>query len=112
MTEQLTLPIGRLTQQENTSPTLTLQQKFEAFHEANPWVYNSLEVLADDWLQKGHTRIGMKMLTEILRWQYERQTVGDEFKLNNSMTSRYARLLIDNHPEWADAIETRRLRAA
>lgn len=90
--------------------TLTIQQKFEVFHRLNPWVYGALEVLAADYMTH-RRRIGIGMLFEVLRWQYGR-TVGDDFKLNNNFRSRYVRLLIAHHPEWADAFETRTLRAA
>lgn len=90
----------------------TIQERFEAFHAANPWVYRAFEQLTEDWLRTGHQRIGMKMLAEILRWEYGRQTKGDVFKLNNTLVSRYARLLIDRHPEWADVFETRELKSA
>lgn len=90
----------------------TIQERFESFHAANPWVLTALERLTRQWLNSGHTRVGMKMLTERLRWEYGIRTQGDAFRLNNSYTSRYARLLIDLHTEWADAFETRELRAA
>ena len=90
----------------------SIQERFEAFHALNPWVYRALVKLTGDWVARGRTRIGMKMLTEVLRWEYGRQTVGDEFKINNNFTSRYVRLLIAEHPEYAAAFHTRELRAA
>lgn len=91
--------------------TLSIQERFEQFHTLNPWVYRSFETLTHDWLERGHGRIGIGMLTEVLRWQYGRQTVGDDFKLNNNFRSRYVRLLMAEHPEWSDVFETRTLRA-
>ena len=91
---------------------LTIEERFEAFHTANPWVYDALVVLICDWLAAGHRRVGLKAMFEVLRWQYGRSTVGDTFKCNNDFTSRYARLILRRHPEWSDAIETRELRAA
>lgn len=92
---------------------LTIQERFEAFHQANPWVYEAMVSLTRDWLARGHRRLGVGMLQEVLRWQYGRATVGgDEFKLNDHFRSRYARLLIAEHPEFAGVFETRRLRAA
>lgn len=90
----------------------SIQERFESFHELNPWVYRALVRITEDWLARGRTRIGMKMLTEVLRWQYGRATAGDDFKINNNYTSRYVRLLIAEHPEYAHAFETRELRAA
>jgi hypothetical protein len=111
MTQQLELPITELVipvRQEHQ----TIQQAFEAFHAANPWVYQAFARLTADWLGQGHRRVGMKMLTEVIRWQYGRQTESpDGFKINNNFTSRYVRFLIRTHPEWADVFETRELKA-
>lgn len=107
---QLALPMGPL--KLDVVEGETIQQRFESFHAHNPWVYAALESLTLDWLSRGRKRIGIKMLFEILRWQYGRSTTGDEFKLNNNYPSRYARLLIENHPEWADVFHTRELKAA
>jgi hypothetical protein len=94
-------------------PDMTIQETFEAFHAANPWVLRAFEQLTEDWL-KGHRKVGMKMLAEVLRWQHSRRTTtqGRSFKLNNNHTSRYARLLIERHPEWEQAFETRELRSS
>lgn len=94
-----------------SEPAPTIAERFAAFHAANPWVADALERLARDWLAAGHPRVGVKALWEVLRWQYGR-TTGSPFKADNNFTSHYARLLIERHPEWADAIETRALRAA
>lgn len=98
-------------------PTLTappagsIEDRFRAFHEANPWVYDRLRILALDMVGRGHKRIGIGQLWEVLRWQYARATTsGDGLKLNNDYRSRYARLLAENTPELAEAFETRRLR--
>lgn len=85
---------------------LTLEQKFAAFHQANPHVYTNLRRLALDAKRRGR-QVGIKMLYEVLRWQYAMQTSGDDFKLNNSYTSFYARLLMEHEPELIGYFETR-----
>ena len=92
-------------------PELTIQERWEAWSVANPWVMQRLEALVAEWLAAGHSRVGIKQMWEVLRHQYG-VTTGDRFKCNNDFTSRAARDLIDRHPEWAAAIETRALRAA
>lgn len=109
--EQLALDLEPLAHPLH-DPEATIQERFEAFHAANPWVYGAFERLTADWVTHGRSRIGIGMLTEVLRWQYNRTTVGDPFKINNDYRSRYVRLLIDHHPEWADVFETRALKAA
>lgn len=89
----------------------TLQAAFERFHEANPQVYAKLQELAVEWLAN-HRKVGVGMLWEVMRWQLGVKTDGVPYRLNNDYRSRYARLLLAEHPEWEDRIETRVLRAA
>lgn len=93
-------------------PEATIQERFEAFHEANPWVFLSLVMLATQAKLDGRDKVGMKHLVEILRWTYGRQTNGREFRFDNRYTSRYARLVAQQRPDLADLFETRKLRAA
>lgn len=90
-------------------PAQTLEERFWAFHQANPHVADALEELALDLVRRGRKRIGVGMLFEVLRWSSMR-TEGDEYRLNNSYRSRYARLLTDRHPDLCDAFELRELR--
>lgn len=89
----------------------TIHERFISFHALNPWVLFALEKLAADYLASGRTRLSIGMLTEVLRWHYGRATIGDEFKLNNNFRSRYVRLMIGRHPEWASAFTLRELTA-
>ncbi|ASQ94439.1 hypothetical protein AB0M05_35960 [Streptomyces violaceusniger] len=89
----------------------SIQAQFETFHQLNPWVLRALEALTADYLKRGARRVGIGMLFEVLRWRYVTATEGeDEFRLNNNFRSRYVRLLIERHPEWAPAFEVRSLR--
>lgn len=91
----------------------TIQERFEAFHGANPHVYAALRRMALDMAGRGVRRYGMKGLFEVLRWQFAMQTQGDaEFKLNNNYTAHYSRLLMANEPRLADFFVLRELQAA
>lgn len=109
-TEQLELPIEEFVDPEHHADE-TIQQRFDAFHRANPWVYEALVILVRDWVASGRTRAGMKQFIEVIRWEHGRRTDGDSFRLNNNHTSRYARLLVEHHPEWAEVFQLRELRA-
>jgi len=87
----------------------TLEEQFAAFHCANPHVYAALRRLALGMVRRGQRKIGVKMLFEVLRWQYAMTTTdsASSFKLNNNYAPFYARLLMDNEPELAGAFETR-----
>lgn len=90
---------------------MTLDQQFEAFHAANPHVYEALRRLALDAARRGR-RLGIGALFEVLRWQYAMNTtdVDSDYKLNNNYRSFYARLLMEKEPELAGYFETRTLR--
>lgn len=94
------------------SPAASIQERFDAFHKANPHVYTALRRLALAARSRGIQRYGIKGIFEQLRWQYAIQTAGDEYRLNNVFSSRYARLLMQNEPALAGFFETRRLQAA
>lgn len=89
-----------------------LDARFDTFHADNPQVADQLETLAAQWLAV-HERVGMKMLWEVLRWQtgLASSTGVKPYRLNNSFTSRYARLLIGRRPGWNGRILTRNLRS-
>jgi hypothetical protein len=92
---------------------LTLQDKFWQFHYMNPWVYDELIRLARYAKAQGRRKIGMKMLVERLRWSFEIETNSTEqWKLNNSYTSFYARHIMASCPDLEGFFETRELRAA
>lgn len=108
---QLSLDLGPFVD-PTYSPEATIQERYEAWRDANPWVLPALARLLDDWTQHGGRRIGVKAAVEWLRWHHARATHGDEWKFNNSFASRMARDLIRQHPHLAECIETRVLRAA
>ncbi len=91
----------------------TIDARFAEFHASNPQVYFTLVSLARQAKAVGKTRIGMKALWETMRWNLWLSTThADEPKFDNSLTSRYARLIVANEPDIAPMIELRRLRAA
>ncbi len=89
---------------------MSIQDRFEAFDLANPHVYRTLARLAEEWLSR-HRVVGMKALWERLRWEYGVQTTEQAPRLNNDYTSRYARKLLAERPEWAGRIRIRGLQA-
>ena len=101
--------------QQTTEPKVskeaTIQERFEAFHKSNPHVYAALRSLALQMLGSGVRQYGIKGLFEICRWQFALQTKGEPFRLCNTYSSRYARLLIDRNPELEGFFELRGLRS-
>lgn len=91
--------------------SMSIEVQFLAFHAMNPWVYERLVAMTYDLKNRGHQRIGMAMLFEVLRWQAAMSTMSaDDFKLNNNYRSRYARKIMADHPDLDGIYETRTLR--
>lgn len=93
-----------------TLTKVTLDAQFEEFHKNNPEVYEELVRLARQMKARGHKRIGIKMLWEVLRWERAMKTTDQtEWKLNNNYTSRYARLIMEKEPDLKGFFVTRGL---
>ena len=89
----------------------TLDQRFGEYHAANPKVYELFERFTVEAYLRRRKRIGAKMIVERIRWYTKVETQGDAFKINNSYTSRYVRLLTEKRPDLAPLFETRKLKA-
>lgn len=89
----------------------TIQERFEAFHRSHPDVYSLFKKLAFELLQSGRAHYGAKSLMEVIRFHRTTSGGDGEFKINNVFTSRYARMLIEEHPEFEGFFELRSLQA-
>jgi hypothetical protein len=86
----------------------TIEQRFNRYHKNNPEVYNALVALARDFRQKSHRKIGIKMLFEVLRWNYYLTiNTDEEYKLSNDFTAHYARIIMMQEPDLKDAFNLR-----
>lgn len=86
----------------------TLAHRFEAFHEANPHVYDTLVRLARQWMQQtGRRKIGISMLFERARWDLAIQTNSPDFRLNNSYRAFYSRLIQAQESDLRDIFDCR-----
>jgi hypothetical protein len=90
----------------------TIQERYEAFRDLNPWVLEALETMTERYLSSGRRRLGIGMLVEVLRWHHDTATTGDAFKLNNDYRSRFVREMIARHPEWSEVFSLRDLTTA
>jgi hypothetical protein len=109
MSVQLTLNLSIDFVPRNDDTRSDYDERFAAFHRANPEVYDELRRLARDAKARGHRKLGVRMLWEVLRWN-ELDRATREFKLDNNFHSRYARLL-DNEPDLGGLFDFRELRS-
>lgn len=90
----------------------TIQDRFEAFHARHPEVYAYLVRLCYEIKAEGVERFGIRTLWENARWNFRRRKDGDEaYAWNDAYTSRYARLIVAQHPDLSGFFELRGLRA-
>lgn len=92
----------------------TIQQRFERFNRAHPEVQEHLVRLCRRWRLAGRGTWSIKGAFEVLRWDRHLAGLEDEievYRLNNSYTARYARLLMREHPELDGLFELRDLRS-
>lgn len=87
----------------------TLDERFQAFIEANPGAVDYFARLAMPIAARGR-RTGMKALFEQARYSHAAfSDPGSEFKLNNSFSSRMTRAVVAAYPDLADTFTTRAL---
>lgn len=100
--EQTGTPLDRTPQ--------TLDERFDAYHEEHPEVYDLLVRYARQAKTAGHSRYSIKTIMEVVRWDRSVAVPlgkGEAFHLNNSYGSRYARLIMEECADLADFFETR-----
>lgn len=108
---QLALDLHPLTTPDY-EPDLTLGERYDLFIAENPQVLDVFESLAEQWLNAGHARCGMKAVAETARWQTGIRMGSGGWKVNNSFVSFIARDILARRPEWHGRIELRTQRAA
>ncbi len=86
-------------------------KKFREFHEKNPQVFKQLVEMTRQLKNLGHKRAGLQMMFEVLRWRTMLKTTDTDFKLNNNYAGRYARMIMEKHPEFEGFFEIRQLRS-
>ena len=88
----------------------TIQERFEAFHQANPEIFCRLRDLALDRKRMGFRRWGVKAAWELLRYYGSTPDTDEEWALPNDFTSRYSRKLMAEVPELQGFFECREIK--
>lgn len=88
-----------------------IQDRFEAWLEENPHVWQLIRRYAYRVLESGRERFGIAAIVERVRWEIEIETTGDPFKINNDYRSRIVRKLIQEDSRFDDLFETRELKS-
>jgi hypothetical protein len=88
-----------------------VMERFKEWHNSNPHIYRRFKQLAFQMLNTGRKRYSARTIIEVMRWHYDLSTTGDVFEINGDFVPIYARLLIDEHPEFFEFFELRTIRS-
>lgn len=73
--------------------------RFKEFHAANPEVWRLFQRFALEAANAGHSRYGIAMVMERIRWHVDIETKGGTaVKLNNDFRAYYARMFMVKYP--------------
>jgi hypothetical protein len=90
-----------------------IDAKFWEYHKNNPIVFKAFKRFAEEVKRRGFDTYSAKAIFERVRWHISFETISEDgFKLNNNYTSRYARLLVLEVPEFDGFFRTRTLKTA
>ncbi len=90
---------------------VSIDEAFKKFHKANPQAYSWFKHYFYYFKGRGKKRIPAKMIAECMRMEVKLVIKGSGFKIDNSLISNYARLLVRDYPQHAKFIEFRRLKS-
>ena len=85
---------------------------FAEFDAANPALYERFKEITLALIAAGKTRYSSKTILCVLRYEHDvSTTASDDFKINDVVTSRYARKFVAEFPEHSNFFELRELLA-
>lgn len=85
-----------------------LEQGFSDFHTENPQVYELFKRFTFEVIRRGHQHYSADAVIHRIRWETGIKTTGDERKINNNHVARYARMFMEEHPEYRGFFRTRK----
>lgn len=92
---------------------MTIDQKFKKYHKDNPRVYDLIVKYSNKVRAAGFKHYGIWAIINQVRWHVDVETQDpDGFKMNNNYCSRYARMVMDNHPHLDGLFRLRQLKEA
>jgi len=90
------------------TPNATIEDRFIAFHRANPHVLAAMRRTALSAKRRGYKKWSIWGVLQVLRWEQHTPTATeDPWRINNSFTPIYARVLMHIEPALAGFFETR-----
>ena len=89
-----------------------LETRFAEFDQANPLVYRLFKAYARKIQNTGRNKYSAWTIVNVIRWEEDLRTVGDDFKINNDYIALYARKLVEECPDFDGFFMLREMRRA
>jgi hypothetical protein len=88
----------------------TERQRWLEWHAANPHVYDLFKRFTFEAIDRGHRKLSAWLIVNRIRWETTVETMGGDFKISNNFIAYYARLFMDEHPEYRGFFRTKPLK--
>lgn len=91
----------------------SIEEAFRRFDHDNPHIYADFVARCFALIRAGKRRYSSKTILCAMRYEHDikTSTQGEDFKINDIVTSRYARKFVREYPEHGDFFELRALRS-
>jgi len=90
----------------------TMQDKFTEYNRNNPSIYAVFDKFTREAIRGGHRKLSAWLVMNRVRWETSIATTDAEcaFKVSNNYIAHYARLWMDNNPEYVGLFNTKALK--
>lgn len=85
---------------------LTNADYFKVYHAENPHIYEAFKAYAQQLIAAGVTKLSAYLIYERMRWE-SLVTGNDGYKLNNNYRPYYARLFMQDFPQFEGYFDLR-----
>ena len=87
-----------------------LEAKFRQHHAENPHVYELFPKFTEQVIKANFKNYSARAIFHRIRWFTEVETNDPTFKLNDHHSPYYARMWMEDHPDYAEFFRIRELR--
>jgi hypothetical protein len=85
---------------------------FQQYHQSNPHIYELYKAVAIRLIQQNRRIIGSAHIFQTMRFDYQFQTNGDPFKINNNFAPMYSRKFVLEHPQYGHLFKFKQLKSS
>jgi hypothetical protein len=86
------------------------RQRWLEWHRQNPHVYRLFKEFTFAAIRRGHKRLSAWLVVNRIRWETSVETLGGDFKISNNFIAYYARLFMEEYPEFKGFFMTKPLK--